>query len=161
MEMQLKPPISLLPERESALIQDLAGPARVALELTVRGPGPDRRTRYNFSVDNPKDVARLPGNHGLTGSAGRLIRRVEGEIAMKFAAYTEETIWAVEDSEEEARAEGEATMQEMGASADAASLKVAPIDEDLVEALAQAEQSGADVLFDLIDGELCEVEAVE
>jgi hypothetical protein len=80
---------------------------------------------------------------------------------MKFAAYTEETIWAVGDSEEEARSEGEATMQEMGASAEAASLKVAPIDEDLVEALAEAETSGEDVLFDLIDGELCEVETVD
>ena len=80
---------------------------------------------------------------------------------MKFAAYTEETIWAVEDSEETARSEGEATMQEMGASAEVAALKVAPIDDDLVEALAEAETSGADVLFDLIDGELCEVETVE
>ena len=80
---------------------------------------------------------------------------------MKFAAYTEETIWAVEDSEETARSEGEATMQEMGASAEVAALKVAPIDDELVEALAEAETSGADVLFDLIDGELCEVETVE
>jgi len=80
---------------------------------------------------------------------------------MKFAAYTEETIWAIADSEGEARSEGEATMQEMEASADVAALKVAPIDEDLVEALAEAENSGEDVLFDLIDGELCEVETVE
>ena len=80
---------------------------------------------------------------------------------MKFAAYTEETIWAVEDTEEAARSEGEATMQDRGSTADAASLKVAPIDDDLVEALAQAETSGEDVLFDLIDGELCEVETVE
>ena len=39
--------------------------------------------------------------------------------------------------------------------------KVAPIDDELVEALAHAETSGEDVLFDLIDGELCEVETVE
>ena len=32
---------------------------------------------------------------------------------------------------------------------------------DLVEALTKAEESGGDVLFDLIDGELCEVETVE
>ena len=52
-------------------------------------------------------------------------------------------------------------MQEMGASAEMAKLKVAPIDEDLVESLADAETTGEEVLFDLIDGELCEVEAVE
>ncbi|MET0407313.1 MAG: hypothetical protein ABW006_02985 [Hyphomicrobium sp.] len=79
---------------------------------------------------------------------------------MKFAAYTEETIWAVADDEETARSEGEETMQENG-STDTASLKVAPIDENLVEALAEAEENGTDVLFDLIDGELCEVETVE
>jgi len=80
---------------------------------------------------------------------------------MKFAAYTEETIWAVGDSEDEARSEGQATMEEMGASAELPNLKVAPIDEDLVESLANAETTGDEVLFDLIDGELCEVETVE
>jgi hypothetical protein len=80
---------------------------------------------------------------------------------MKFAAYTEETIWAVGDTEDEARSEGEATMEEMGASAELPNLKVAPIDEDLVESLANAETTGDEVLFDLIDGELCEVETVE
>jgi hypothetical protein len=80
---------------------------------------------------------------------------------MKFAAYTEETIWAIADTEEEARSEGEATMEEMDESANVAELKVAPIDEELVEALANAETSGEDVLFDLIDGELCEVETVD
>lgn len=80
---------------------------------------------------------------------------------MKFAAYTEETIWAIEDSEAAARSEGEATMQELDASAQVSTLKIAPIDDELVEALAAAEASGGDVLFDLIDGELCEVEPVE
>jgi hypothetical protein len=80
---------------------------------------------------------------------------------MKFAAYTEETIWAVGDTEDEARSEGEATMEEMGASAELPNLKVAPIDEDLVESLANAETTGDEVLFDLIYGELCEVETVE
>jgi hypothetical protein len=79
---------------------------------------------------------------------------------MKFAAYTEETIWAVADDEETALSEGQESMAENGVS-DTAALKVAPIDEDLVEALAEAEESGAEVLFDLIDGELCEVETVE
>ena len=44
---------------------------------------------------------------------------------MKFAAYTEETIWAVADDEETARSEGEETMAENG-STDTAALKVAP-----------------------------------
>jgi hypothetical protein len=79
---------------------------------------------------------------------------------MKFAAYTEETIWAIADSEEEARSEGEATMRDNDAEEQLAAMKVAPIDEDLVEALEEAEE-GTDVLFDLIDGELCEVETVE
>ena len=61
---------------------------------------------------------------------------------------------------EEGEGEGEEAMAENGVS-DTASLKVAPIDENLVEALANAEENGGDVLFDLIDGELCEVETVE
>jgi hypothetical protein len=80
---------------------------------------------------------------------------------MKFAAYTEITIWAIEDNEADARAEGEATMRETEASADPATIKVAPIDDELVEALAKAEAAGGEVLFDLIDGELCEVETVD
>jgi len=80
---------------------------------------------------------------------------------MKYAAFTEETIWAIEDTEAAARSEGEATIKEAGNEADLAGLKVAPIDEELVEALSKAETSGEEVLFDLIDGELCEVEAVE
>ena len=80
---------------------------------------------------------------------------------MKFAAYTFETIWSVEATEAEARTEGEATMREMGAEGRLGELKLAPIDEDLVEALETAEADGTDVLFDLIDGELCEVETVE
>lgn len=80
---------------------------------------------------------------------------------MKFAAYTDETIWSVETTEAEARNEGQATMKEMGSEGRLAELKVAPIDDDLVEALEAAEASGQDVLFDLIDGELCEVEPVE
>ncbi len=80
---------------------------------------------------------------------------------MKIAAYTEETIWAVEATEAEARTEGEATMRDMGDEKRIAELKFAPIDDALVEALAEAEGAGSDVLFDLIDGELCEVETVE
>ncbi len=79
---------------------------------------------------------------------------------MKFAAYTEETIWAVADDEETARSDGEENMIENGVT-DTAELKVAPIDDNLVEVLAKAEETGEDVLFDLIDGELCEVETVE
>lgn len=80
---------------------------------------------------------------------------------MKFAAYTDETIWSVEATEAEARSEGEATMREMGAEGRLAELKLAPIDEDLVAALEAAQSAGSDVLFDLVDGELCEVETVE
>jgi hypothetical protein len=80
---------------------------------------------------------------------------------MKFAAYTEETIWAVEETEAAARSEGEASMRDNDASAKLAEMKIAPIDDDLVEALANAEAGGGEVLFDLIDGELCEVETVE
>jgi hypothetical protein len=79
---------------------------------------------------------------------------------MKFAAYTEESIWAVADDEATARAEGEEAVREEG-SGDVSALKVAPIDDNLVEAIASAEETGEEVLFDLIDGELCEVEAVE
>ncbi len=80
---------------------------------------------------------------------------------MKFAAYTDETIWSVEGTEAEARTEGEATMREMGSEGRLGELKVAPIDEDLVAALETAEANGGDVLFDLIDGELCEVVTVD
>jgi hypothetical protein len=83
------------------------------------------------------------------------------ESIMKFAAFTNETIWSVEGTEAEARTEGEATMREMGADGRSAELKIAPIDDDLVAALEVAEADGTDVLFDLIDGELCEVETVE
>ena len=80
---------------------------------------------------------------------------------MKFAAYTHETIWSVEDSEVAARSEAEATMRDMGEEGRIGELKFAPIDEALVEALAAAEADGTDVLFDLVDGELCEMETVE
>lgn len=33
---------------------------------------------------------------------------------MKFAAYTDDTIWSVEETEAEARTEAEATMTELG-----------------------------------------------
>lgn len=83
------------------------------------------------------------------------------ETGSKFAAYTDDTIWSVEDSEADARTEGEATMREMGSEGRIGEIKIAPIDEDLVASLESAEASGQDVLFDLIDGELCEVETVE
>ncbi len=81
---------------------------------------------------------------------------------MKFAAFTEETIWGTGDTEAEARTDGEAAIRETDGPLDQiALLRVAPIDEDLVAALAEAEASGANVLFELIDGELCEVETVD
>lgn len=78
---------------------------------------------------------------------------------MKFAAYTEDTIWAIGATAEEARSEGEATIEECGETVAPDSLKVAPIDEGLIEAIEEAEATGEGVLFDLVDGELCEVEA--
>ncbi|MFN0219154.1 MAG: hypothetical protein ACKVP4_10100 [Hyphomicrobium sp.] len=81
---------------------------------------------------------------------------------MKFAAYTEETIWGTGDSEAEARSDGEAAIRETeGPLEQIALLKVAPIDEALLAALAEAEANGTDLLFDLVDGELCEVETVD
>jgi hypothetical protein len=80
---------------------------------------------------------------------------------MKFAAFTEETIWGVGATEAEARTEAEATMRDMGDDARIAELRFAPIDDALVEALAEAEANGTEVLFELMDGELCEVEVVD
>lgn len=79
---------------------------------------------------------------------------------MKFAAYTEETIWSINDTEAEARKEGIEAMNELGGG-DPAAIKVAPIDDDLVESLEEAEETGEPVLFDLIDGELCEVMTID
>lgn len=74
---------------------------------------------------------------------------------MKYAAYTNDSIWSVEPTAEEARAEGLATMQDLDVSADEqAALKVAPISDELAEALASAEEDGESVLFDLVDGTL-------
>lgn len=77
---------------------------------------------------------------------------------MKIAAYTYETIWGMGATEAEARAEAEASMRDEGAEGRMSELLIAPMDEDLVEALAAAEAAGTDVLFDLVDGELCEME---
>lgn len=74
---------------------------------------------------------------------------------MKFAAYTNESIWAVAATAEEARAEGEATMIDLEAGEeDRAEMEVAPISAELVAALAAAETGGPEVLFDLVDGTL-------
>lgn len=77
---------------------------------------------------------------------------------MKIAAFTDDTIWAVEPTEGEARAEAEATMRDTGVESRIRELRFAPIEEALVEALSKAEAEGSEVLFELIDGELCEVE---
>lgn len=74
---------------------------------------------------------------------------------MKYAAYTSDSIWSVEATEEEARTEGLATMDDLEISeAEHAELKVAPISDELAAALAAAEETGGDVLFDLVDGTL-------
>lgn len=74
---------------------------------------------------------------------------------MKYAAYTNDSIWSVEPTVEEARTEAIATMQDLDVSADEqAAIKIAPISDELAEALAEAEDSGEPVLFDLVDGTL-------
>lgn len=74
---------------------------------------------------------------------------------MKYAAYTNDSIWSVEATPEEARAEGLATMQDLEVTADEqAALKIAPISDELADALAAAEEEGEAVLFDLVDGTL-------
>ncbi len=74
---------------------------------------------------------------------------------MKFAAYTDESIWAVGATAEEARAEGEATMIDLEADdEERADMKVAPISDELVAALAAAESGGPEVMFDLVNGTL-------
>lgn len=74
---------------------------------------------------------------------------------MKYAAYTNDSIWSVEPSVEEARQEGLATMQDLEVAAEEqAVLKIAPISDELAAALALAEENGDTVLFDLVDGTL-------
>ena len=74
---------------------------------------------------------------------------------MKFAAYTDDSIWGVGATAEEARAEGLATMQDVEASEEeVAEMKVAPVSDELVAALAAAEDTGGDVMFDLVGGTL-------
>jgi len=74
---------------------------------------------------------------------------------MKYAAYTDDSIWSVEATAEEAKAEGLATMQDLDVPADeVGALKVAPISDELAEALAAAEATGGDVMFDLVNGTL-------
>ncbi|HMN37828.1 MAG TPA: hypothetical protein PKD49_09010 [Hyphomicrobium sp.] len=81
---------------------------------------------------------------------------------MKFASYTEDTIWSVEDTEEAARTEGLATMGDLDVSDELrATLKVAPIADALVRALAEVEGTDEEVLFDLIDGTLEMVEEID
>ena len=82
------------------------------------------------------------------------------ETGVKFAAYTDETIWSVEDSEADARAEGEATMREMGSEGRIGELK-SPRSMTIWWRRLKRQRQRSDVLFDLIDGELCEVETVE
>lgn len=74
---------------------------------------------------------------------------------MKYAAYTNDSIWSVEPTIEEARAEGLATMQDLDVpQEEQAALQIAPISDELAEALAAAEETGEAVMFDLVDGTL-------
>jgi hypothetical protein len=74
---------------------------------------------------------------------------------MKYAAYTNDSIWSVEPSPEAAREEGLATMQDLDVPAeDQAAIQIAPISDELADALAAAEETGEAVTFDLVDGTL-------
>jgi|CXWK01.1.fsa_nt_gi hypothetical protein len=74
---------------------------------------------------------------------------------MKFAAYTNDSIWAVGATADEARAEGEATMIDLEASEEEREeMAVAPISAELEAALAAAESGGTEVMFDLVNGTL-------
>jgi hypothetical protein len=74
---------------------------------------------------------------------------------MKFAAYTNDSIWAVGATAEEARAEGEATMLDLDASEEEkAEMAVAPLTAELEAALQAAENGGPEVMFDLVNGTL-------
>lgn len=82
---------------------------------------------------------------------------------MKFAAYTDDSIWSIEATADEARTEGLATMEDLDISdEDIALMKVAPISDELAAAIETADQTGQDVMFDLVNGTLVidnEVEA--
>ena len=72
---------------------------------------------------------------------------------MKYAAYSNDSIWSVEPTPESAREEGLATMQDLDASAEEqAAIQIAPISDELAEALAAAEETGEPVTFDMVDG---------
>ena len=72
---------------------------------------------------------------------------------MKYAAYSNDSIWSVEPTPEAAREEGLATMQDLDVSAEEqAAIQIAPISDELAEALAAAEETGEPVTFDMVDG---------
>lgn len=72
---------------------------------------------------------------------------------MKYAAYSNDSIWSVEPTPEAAREEGLATMQDLDVSAEEqAAIQIAPISDELAEALAAAEETGEAVTFDMVDG---------
>ena len=74
---------------------------------------------------------------------------------MHFGAYTNDSIWAVGDNADAARAEGEETMIELEASEEEREeMAVAPISAELEAALAAAESGGTEVMFDLVNGTL-------
>lgn len=72
---------------------------------------------------------------------------------MKYAAYSKDSIWSVEPTPEAAREEGLATMQDLDVSAEEqAAIQIAPVSDELAEALATAEETGDAVTFDMVDG---------
>ncbi len=86
--------------------------------------------------------------------------RQSGETSMKFAAYTDEGIFGIGDTEAEARTAGVAEMESLEASAEElAQIKIIPIKDDLVAALSALDNGGPEVNFDVENGILVLAEA--
>ena len=79
---------------------------------------------------------------------------------MKFAAYTDEGIFGIGATEEEARTLGVAEMESLEASPEElAQIKIVPIKDDLVAALSAMDDGGPEVKFDVENGVLVMAEA--
>jgi hypothetical protein len=81
---------------------------------------------------------------------------------MKFAGYTEEGIFGIGASEQEAKTEAEAAMRELEATPEElAQLQVLAISDDLVAALQAMDEGGPEVAFDVENGVLVLADAGE
>ena len=81
---------------------------------------------------------------------------------MKFAAYTDEGIFGIGATQDEARTLGVAEMESLEASPEElAQIKIVPIADDLVAALGAMDEGGPEVNFDIEDGVLVLAQAGE